>query len=52
MVLFVIETKQPEPGTFRVTYSGNSLCLIPGLTDYNLMNAQEKLLFERESRFL
>ena len=47
----VIETKQPEPGTFRVTYSGNFSLSIPDLTDYNLMNAQEKLLFEEKAGF-
>ena len=51
MVVVVIETKQPGTGTFRVTYSGNFSLSIPDLTDYNLMNAQEKLLFEEKAGF-
>ena len=47
----VIETKQPEPGTFRVSYNGNFSLSIPDLTDYNLMNAWEKLEFERKAGF-
>ena len=47
----VIETKQPEPGTFRVTYSGNFSLSIPDLSDYNLMNAREKLLFEQKAGY-
>lgn len=45
--IVVIETKRPEPGEFRVTYSGNLFVSIPDLSDYNLMNAREKLEFER-----
>ena len=45
----VIETKKPEPGKFRVTYSGNVFISIPDLTDYNLMNAAEKLEFEQKA---
>lgn len=47
----VIETKQPEPGTFRVSYNGNFSLSIPDLTDYNLMNAREKLEFEQKAGF-
>ena len=47
----VIETKQPTPGTFRVSYNGNFSLSIPDLTDYNLMNASEKLEFERKAGF-
>lgn len=47
----VIETKQPEPGTFRVSYNGNFSLSIPDLTDYNLMNGKEKLEFERKAGF-
>lgn len=45
----VIETKQPEKGKFRVTYSGNMYVSMPDLSDYNLMNADEKLQFELEA---
>lgn len=47
----VIETKQPEAGTFRVSYNGNFSLSIPDLTDYNLMNAEEKLEFEQKAGF-
>ena len=43
----VVETKKPEPGEIRVTYSGNFTVSMPDLSSYNLMNAQEKLEFER-----
>ncbi len=45
----VIETKKPEPGKFRVTYSGNMYVSIPDLSDYNLMNSREKLEFEKKA---
>ena len=45
----VIETKKPEPGKFRVTYSGNMYVSIPDLSDYNLMNSSEKLEFEKKA---
>ena len=45
----VIETKKPEPGKFRVTYSGNLYISVPDLSDYNLMNAREKLEFEQRA---
>lgn len=47
----VIETKRPEAGTFRVSYNLNSSVNFADLTDYNLMNAEEKLLFERLSGY-
>lgn len=47
----VIETKQPEAGKFRVTYNGNFSLSIPDLTDYNLMDAREKLEFEEKAGF-
>lgn len=42
----VIETKRPEPGKLRVSYTGDFSVQIPDLTVYNLMNASEKLEFE------
>lgn len=43
----VIETKRPEPGKLRVSYTGDFSVSMPDLTVYNLMNASEKLEFER-----
>lgn len=45
--VIVIETIQPLPGELRVSYSGNMIVQMPDLSDYNLMNAAEKLEFER-----
>lgn len=45
----VVETKNPEPGKLRVSYNGNFDISFADLTDYNLMNAREKLEFERLS---
>ncbi|WP_169515980.1 SusC/RagA family TonB-linked outer membrane protein [Gaetbulibacter saemankumensis] len=45
----VVETKKPVEGKFRVTYTGDFNVDMPDLTDYNLMNASEKLEFERLS---
>ncbi|RAV28945.1 SusC/RagA family TonB-linked outer membrane protein [Sinomicrobium soli] len=43
----VVETKQPKPGRVNITYTGDFSVDIPDLSDYNLMNAAEKLEFER-----
>lgn len=45
--VIVVETKAPEPGTLQVNYSGNLNLSFADLSDYNLMNAEEKLEFER-----
>lgn len=42
----VVETKRPEQGELRVTYTGNFNITMPDLSSYNLMNAKEKLQFE------
>ncbi|TCC87463.1 SusC/RagA family TonB-linked outer membrane protein [Pedobacter hiemivivus] len=47
----VVETKQPTPGSLRINYSLNSTIGFADLTDYNLMNAEEKLQFEYLSGF-
>lgn len=47
----VIETKKPEPGRLQVKYTGDVMVAIPDLTDYNMMNAEEKLRFEWESEY-
>ena len=43
----VIETKKPKAGKFEVDYSGDFNLSTPDLSVYNLMNAAEKLEFER-----
>lgn len=45
--VIVIETKVPKAGRLWVTYSGNARVETPDLSDYNLMNAREKLEAER-----
>ena len=42
----VITTKKPEPGKLRVRFSSNIDFAAADLSDYNLMNAAEKLEFE------
>lgn len=41
--VIVIETKSPEAGRMRVSYTGDYAVVIPDLTDYDLLNAREKL---------
>lgn len=43
----VVETVQPQPGQLRLSYNGSMDISWPDLTSYNLMNAREKLEFER-----
>ena len=43
----VVETKAPARGRVRLSYNGNYDISFADLTDYNLMNAREKLEFER-----
>ena len=45
--VIVIETKKPESGRLRVTYTGNVSLEVPDLTSYDLCNAAEKLEVER-----
>ena len=45
----VIETKKPVPGSMQFYYSGDFRIEVPDLNDYNMMNAEEKLEFERLS---
>ena len=45
--VIVITTKVPEPGKLRVSYQFNGSLQTPDLTDYNLMNASEKLQAEK-----
>lgn len=45
----VVETKRPVPGELRISYTGDFSADIPDLSSYNLMNASEKLEFEKLS---
>lgn len=47
----VIETKRPTPGQLRINYTLNGTIGFADLSDYNLMNAAEKLQFELLSGF-
>ena len=49
--VIVVETKKPEPGRLRVNYFGNFSVTFADLSDYNLMNASEKLEFEKMSGY-
>jgi len=44
----VIETVKPKAGELRLSYSADASLEVPDLTGYNLMNASEKLAFEKE----
>lgn len=43
----VVETLRPKPGKLNINYTSDIRAEIPDLTSYNLMNAREKLEFER-----
>lgn len=43
----VIETKRPESGRMRISYTGSLSVEAPDLTSYQLANAKEKLEIER-----
>ena len=43
----VVETVKPKSGELQVSYNGNLNLSMPDLTSYNLMNAREKLEFEK-----
>lgn len=45
--VIVIETLRPSPGKFFVSYNGDFQLATPDLSVYNMMNAAEKLEFER-----
>ncbi|WP_440432636.1 SusC/RagA family TonB-linked outer membrane protein [Prevotella sp.] len=49
--VIVVETKAPQMGKLKVSYSGNYNISFADLTDYNLMNAAEKLEYERLSGY-
>ncbi len=43
----VVETIKPQSGKLRLNYTADFTVQVPDLSDYNLMNAAEKLEFER-----
>lgn len=45
----VVETKRPVPGQLRISYTADLSTDMPDLRSYNMMNAAEKLEFERLS---
>lgn len=45
----VVETKAPAAGKLRVTYNGNYKLEYPDLTDYDLLEAADKLELERRA---
>ena len=47
--VIVVETVQPKAGQLRLSYNGNYGIQFADLSAYNLMNASEKLEFERLS---
>ena len=47
--VIVIETTAPKAGQLRVTYDFKPTIAIVDLTDYDLMNAREKLQYEKEA---
>lgn len=52
MELIVIETKEPEAGWLKFTYTGSLNIEIPDLSVNDVLNAREKLDLELESRLL
>ena len=49
--VIVVETKRPKPGELKINYSANTSFSFADLTDYNLMNAREKIDFELKSGY-
>lgn len=47
--VLVFETKKPLTGALNVAYSMNIGITVPDLSDYNLMDAEEKLEYERRA---
>ena len=45
--VIVIETKKPKAGKLRVNYNGSLTFAWADLSDYNLMNSEQKLEFEK-----
>ena len=49
--VLVVETVKPKPGKLQFTYNGTLTVDAPDLSDYNMMNAVEKLAFEKAAGF-
>lgn len=47
----VVETKAPQEGSLRFTYNGNYKIQYPDLSDYDLLNAADKLELERRAGY-
>lgn len=47
--VIVIETKAPEMGRIRVSYTGDYAVNAPDLTDYHLLNAEQKLQLQLDA---
>ncbi len=50
--IVVITTVPPKPGKLQIDYSMTGTLQMPDLSDYNLMNASEKLETERLAGFI
>lgn len=50
--VIVVETKRPVPGRLQMSYTADLTLEMPDLHSYNLMNAAEKLEYERLHGFL
>lgn len=44
----VVETIRPKEGKLRVTYTGSVVSEIPDLKGYDLLNAEEKIILEKD----
>ncbi len=49
--VIVVETIKPKAGEVRIAYSGNFNLSLADLSVYDLMNAEEKLEFERRANY-
>ena len=49
--VIVIETKEPESGKLKLTYTGTLNLEVPDLSDYHLLDAREKLDLEYQSGY-
>lgn len=45
--VIVVTTRQPKGGAMRISYTADFRVDMPDLSDYNMMNAEEKLQFEK-----
>jgi TonB-linked SusC/RagA family outer membrane protein len=49
--VLLIQTKLPQKGDFRITYSGQVQVTTPDLSSYSLLNAPEKLQLEHDAGY-